>query len=432
MKNIIFILLSLNFLVLSCKDKKGSSNGNQPDGSGNPLIPFSYASIDIQPTLFTIDNSRDTLLFGKTGIMVYVPAKAFIARGSNTVLDLYLKEYTKPSETLAQNISNTSSDNQLLIASKIIHLEAKQGINQLSLSPNHDLRVHFKRIPKAPKISLWSGQPQAWTPLKFDQPKLFNHILKIGSYKEEHFANGDLIEAWEKSNLEITKEEELELWKQQQHLHLNYTISPTGAIKEVFFEEKISTDFQEKILAKMQHYPSCKPYINEKGEAVNTHCQYVFHVHQAEPKYKEDLNYLQILGQDYPELIAEKIDHIDDLEFKYHIFNIRKLGWIAAAQALEQPTSVDLVINVEPNFLAEVKIMLNRSKIILKGKRIGNKISFLGLPKNEAIQIIAFGEKNKQPLMASTQANSSDGVIDNLTFSTSSYEAIKSAIKKVN
>lgn len=429
MKNTLFIIALTCLLAISCKNKNGRNDKPPIDGNSR-LLPFSYASIDVQPTKFTIDNSRDTLLFGKTGIIIYVPEKAFISKGSNKVFDLYLKEYTKPSEALAQNISNTSADNRLLTSSKIIHLEAKQGNNSLSLSPQHELRVHFKRIRKAPQISLWSGQPQAWKPMKFDQPRLFNHMLKVGNYREEKFANGTSIEAWEKKHLFLNKKEEQELWDKQLYLHLNYTIDKTGRLKNVVFREKLSTAFQKKVLDEIKQYPVCKPHLqNGKPSAID--CQYIFHVHQAEPKYKKDLHYLKILEENYPELKAQKIDHIDNLELKYHIFNIRKMGWVAAAQALEQPTSVDLVIKIEPTFLAEVKIMLEKSKIILKGKRDGNKVSFLGLPKNEAIQIIAFGEKNKQPLLASTKANSSDGVIEQLDFSTSSYKAIKSALKKI-
>ena len=197
-----------------------------------------------------------------------------------------------------------------------------------------------------------------------------------------------------KKHLVLSKEQEQELWDKQMYLHLNYTIDKTGKLKNVVFREKLSTSFQKKVLDEMKQYPVCTPHL-ENGKPSDAECQYIFHVHQAEPQYKRDLSYLRILEDDYPELKAEKIDHIDNLELKYHIFNIRKLGWIAAAQALEQPTSVDLVIKVEPTFLAEVKIMLEKSKIILKGKRDGNKVSFLGLPKNEAIQIIAFGEKRQ-------------------------------------
>ncbi|WP_052598626.1 hypothetical protein [Aureispira sp. CCB-QB1] len=428
MQHTFFIILAASLLVLSCGDHKPPKL--DPD-SNRGLKPFAYASIDIEPTKFTIDNSRDTLVFGANDFFIYVPAKAFIARGSNTMVDLYLKEYHSPSAALAQSISNASLDHHLLAASKVIYLEAKQGINTLSISPKHDLRIHFKKDKNTPEIGLWSGHPQAWTPIKFDQPRLFNHRLKTGQYKEAQFADGSSIELWEDKNLTIRKEkEEQELWDNEQHLHLDYTINKLGKIENVAFEEKVNTNFQKRILKVMKNYPICKPFL-VNGQPTAVSGQYIFHVHQAEPHYKKDIHYINILGKKYPKLQTQKISHIDQLEFKYHIFNISKLGWIAAAKAIDSPDPVNLVVKVEPTFLAEVKLMLQKSKIILTGKREGNQVSFSDLPKNEAIQIIAFGEKDKQPVLASTKANSSDGVIEQLQFSSSSYQAIKDALKKV-
>jgi hypothetical protein len=432
MQKTIFIILTASFLLFSCKEKGHKTPSPTLDSSANRgLKPFAYSSIDIEPIKFTIDNSRDTLVFGKKDLIIYVPAKAFIAKGSNKTFDLYLKEYNKPSDALAQNISNTSMDHRLLAASKVIHLEAKQGLTSLSISPEHDLRIHFKRNKAVPEISLWSGLPQAWTAMKFDQPRLFNHRLKTGLSTATEFADGSSIEAWEDEFLTINKEkEEQELWDNEEHLHLDYTINKSGKIEKFVFEEKIETNFQERILKAMQKYPVCQPYlVNGQAKAVTG--RYIFHVHQAEPRYKNDLNYIRILGKKYPKLTAQKISHIDNLEFNYHIFNISNLGWIAAAKEIESPNPVNLVVKVEPNLLVEVKLMLQKSKIILTGKREGNQISFSDLPKNEAVQIIAFGERNEHTIWASTKANSSDGVVDKLTFTNSSFQAIKASLKKV-
>lgn len=432
MQKTIFIILTASFLLFSCKEKGQKPPSPSPDSSVNRgLKPFAYSSIDVEPTKFTIDNSRDTLVFGKKDLIIYVPAKAFIAKGSNTTFDLYLKEYNKPCDALAQNISNTSLDHHLLAASKIIHLEAKQGLTNLKISSKHDLRIHFKRNKAVPEISLWSGHPQAWTAMKFDQPRLFNHRLKTGLSQATEFADGSSIEAWENKFLTISKEkEEQELWDNEQHLHLDYTINKFGKIETAVFEEAIKTNFQKRILKAMKQYPVCQPYL-ENGQAKAVNGRYIFHVHQAEPRYKKDLNYIRILGKPYPKLAAQKISHIDNLEFNYHIFNIGKLGWIAAAKEIESPNPVDLVVKVAPNFLVEVKLMLEKSKIILTGKREGNQVSFSDLPKNEKVQIIAFGKRNEHTVWASKKANSSDGVVDQLTFTNSSFQDIKASLKKV-
>lgn len=430
MKTNIFIIVFLQLLVFSCRETTPPTIDTDIQRSASA---FSYAPLDVQPIKFTLDNSRDTFLFGKTGLLIYVPARAFLGRGSNTTVDLYLKEYKKPHESLAQRISTSSGNHELLTASTIVHLEARQGMSTMSLAPQKELLLHFERLSKAPEIKLWKGSPQAWIAAGFDRPKLFNHMLKIGAYKERQFADGQAIEAWEKQYLAISDYDQDDLWANKQaYLHLRYTIDKKGSLKDVAFKEPVTHDFQRRILKVMQQYPLCKPHLVE-GKAQEIACEYAFHVHQAEPKYKEDLDYLQLLHDQYPPLKAKGIEHIDHLELQYHIFNVNTLGWLAAAQAVEVPKTVELVIELEPAFVAEVKVFLKKSKAVLMGKRKGNTILFEDLPANEPLSILAFSQRGEQPLLATVDANSSDSMIkkESLSFSKASYEEIRETIRSI-
>ncbi len=392
---------------------------------------FSYDPLDVQPIKFTLDNSRDTFLFGETGLLIYVPAQAFSVHGSTTTIDLYLKEYNKPQESLRQRISTSSDNHELLTASTFIHLEAKQGRSTLFLAPDKELLLHFERLSKAPKIKLWRGTPQAWEVADFDRPTLFNHLLKIGAYKERQFENGQSIEAWEKQYLAISDEDHDDLCENDHaYLHLAYTIDKKGRLENVAFEEPVDHYFQRRILKAMEQYPLCQPHL-VNGQPQKVTCEYAFHVHQAGPKYKENLNYLQLLRNQYPPLKAKGIEHIDHAETQYHIFNINKMGWLAAAQAVPVPKTVDLVIQLESTIMAEVKIFLKESKAVLMGKRDGNRILFEDLPANASLSVLAFTQHGEQPLLATTEANSSDGVVDNPMFAKASYEDIHAALKTV-
>lgn len=429
MKTTIFLIVLVQLLVFSCRETTPRTINTITERSASA---FSYDPLDVQPIKFTLDNSRDTFLFGKTGLLLYVPARAFLGRGSNTTIDLYLKEYKKPHESLGQRISTSSDNHELLTASTIIHLEAKQDMSTMFLAPDKELLLHFERLPKTPKIKLWHGAPQAWEAANFDRPTLFNHLLKIGAYKEREFANGTSIEAWEKKYLAISDEDQEDLWKNDHaYLHLSYTIDKKGHLKEVAFKEPVDHYFQRRILEVMQQYPLCIPPL-VKGQPQEVTCEYAFHVHQAEPKYKENLNYLQLLRDQYPPLKAKGIEHIDHAEAQYHIFNIDKMGWLAAAQAVHVPKTVDLVIQLEPAIMAEVKIFLKESKAVLMGKRDGNRIVFEDLPENAPLSILAFTQQGQQPLLATSEANSSDGIVEDLTFANASYADIRNAFKKID
>lgn len=415
----------LFLLVVACK------NSNAPiEHSGAPQF-FSYKSIDVSPTKFSIANNRDTLLFSPNGLIIYVPAFSFVLPQQGVPVDIVLKEYTNPSDILAQNISNQSQEQELMVANSIIHLAVEQQGKPVNLAPHHDLRLHFKRNKANKDIVLWRGEPLAWSKLPFDHPKLFSHFLRMGRYRKVELANGKPLRTWEKENLSMTKEDEERLWEKQKYIFLDYTITKEGNITNLSFREKVDKAFERKIWKSMKAHPPCVPF-KQNGKAIDTKCEYHFHVHQAEPKYRNDAPYLDILHSGYAELKAKNIDHIDKLELKYHIFNIGRLGWIAAAKTMPSRNLVDIKIPIKQDFIAEVKAFLEQSKTIVKGTIEDGHVLFKGVPNNEPIQIVGFGEKDKQPLFASIKAANANKVAGTLAFSNSSYDKIKAQLQQLN
>jgi hypothetical protein len=108
------------------------------------------------------------------------------------------------------------------------------------------------------------------------------------------------------------------------------------------------------------------------------------------------------------------------------------LGWLAAGQETDILETVDLIVELEPSVIAEVKIFLKNSKAVLMGKREGNSIVFEGLPEDEPLSVFALSQRGEQPLLAVATANSSDGIVENLKFSKASYEEIRSTLKTVS
>lgn len=426
------VSLCLIVLVLfSCRERK--TPPMPIDGvtrQGNTAFP--YAQIDVDAQIFTVNNQRDTLLFGRKGLIIYVPANTFVSKRNRGNMELILKEYDQPGAALAQNISNNSNQKDLLQYSKIIHLDARQGETQLKLAPENDLMVHFKREEDDPPLKLWYGTPQAWRVLKYDEPKLFSHVLTIGPYQDIKFTNRQSSESWEAVHFKLSPEEENRIWKARKHLHLEWTLDKNGQAKNWRFREQIDPIVEARILKTVQNYPNCIPYKDERGKAQAVDMEFAFHVYESEPNYTRNLNYLTIWGKPYAALKKCNLNHVDDVELNYHIYNLYTLGWIAAAAKVQPQNAVDLMVKLEPSVLAEVKLFLQRSKVVLQGKRDGDAVRFEGLPKDEPLQIIAFGHGPQQVLWATSNANSSDGIVSGLSFEPSSYDDIKLALAKVH
>lgn len=430
MKLLLSIMIVLFGMVLSCTDPAPRLiDGEVQRSAGN----FSYDRLDVRPNAFVINNHRDTFLWSQNNTLIYVPANAFLTKKNNQQVELYLKEYTCAGESLAQEISTTTADHQLLISSTILHIEARQGNSKIPLQHRQELRLHFLHPngPSGQLLSLWSGQPQAWVPLDFDRPKLFNHMLKIGPYNAKKFADGETIDSWEKEHLGIRPDEEQLLWQEKPFLHLRFVINKRGMIEDVRFKEPVTNRFQRRILQEMASYPRCHPHIVD-GVPQRVQCEYAFHVHQAEPKYREDVVYIHAIQRNKTVLKPRGIDHIDHLELKYNIFNTKQLGWLAVGRAQPIQQGVDLIVELKADIAADVKILMRESRAIILGKRKGNQVLFEGLPKNKAIRVIALGRRANQPIYAEALANSSDGTVSDLSFNHTSYEELRTVIRQMD
>lgn len=427
---LLFTIIVLLGLVLSCTDPVSRVIDDDVQRSAGD---FSYDRLDVRPNAFVINNHQDTFLWSQNNTLIYVPANAFLTDKNNHQVELYVKEYTCAGESLAQEISTITTDHRLLTSSTILHLEARQGNSEIPLQPRQELRLHFLRpqSPSSHSLSLWGGQPQAWTPLDFDRPKLFNHMLKIGPYNTKKFANGQTIDSWEKEHLGIRPDEEQLLWKEKPFLHLRFVINKRGMIENLRFKEPVTNRFQRRIIQEMATYPRCRPYMIN-GAPQRVQCEYAFHVHQAEPKYREDVSYIHAIQRNKTILETRNVDHIDDLELKYNIFNTKQLGWLAVGRAQPIQQGVDLIVELEADIAADVKVLMHESRAIILGRRQGNQVLFEGLPKNKAIHVIALGQRAKQPIYAEALANSSDGTISELSFNRTSYEELRTVIREMD
>lgn len=105
---------------------------------------------EVKDQTFQIETSKDTMIVGKRGTKIFIPAKAFTE--SNVVL--HMKEYYNPLDILSANLS-TTSNGQPLETGGMIFLEAKNGSNVVY--PNQELIIEFNNPSNKTGFQIFSG-----------------------------------------------------------------------------------------------------------------------------------------------------------------------------------------------------------------------------------------------------------------------------------
>lgn len=107
---------------------------------------------------YTLDTTRDTLLIGKEGTRIYIPANAFVHKNTQDIvygqIHFTLNEYFSLSDMILANLS-TKTEKALLETGGMIHLTASQNNTELVLSKPVEIR--FPKVIDR-NYQLFSGQ----------------------------------------------------------------------------------------------------------------------------------------------------------------------------------------------------------------------------------------------------------------------------------
>ncbi len=136
---------------------------------------------------FLINPKRDTILIGKEGTQVFIRANSFAMKDQNTPIEIKLTEFYKKSDFLLNNLSTSTTTDELLESGGTIDIQASSGNEQLNLKQGASLQVLFKDkkaddgmeayyARNGETVSKWSTEPEDKTTL---EPILISKAFKI-------------------------------------------------------------------------------------------------------------------------------------------------------------------------------------------------------------------------------------------------------------
>jgi hypothetical protein len=136
---------------------------------------------------FVINPSRDTILVGKEGTQVFIRAGSFIVKDPNAPVEIKLTEFYKKSDFILNNLSTTTTQDELLESGGTIDIQASSGNETVMLKQGASLQVLFKDkkaddnmqayyAREGETVTKWSKDPQDKATM---EPILISKAFKI-------------------------------------------------------------------------------------------------------------------------------------------------------------------------------------------------------------------------------------------------------------
>ena len=139
--------------------------GLNPDANNRRVDAFIYKSENvyrkIDNQVFTLDNSRDTTIYGKQGTQIILPSGSIIPADTSTcrVFQLLLQEYYLLSDMLINKLT-TRTSSQILETGGMINLKIFQSDTECKINQNKPIRVGFASSENSQdEKSLFYGNP---------------------------------------------------------------------------------------------------------------------------------------------------------------------------------------------------------------------------------------------------------------------------------
>ena len=145
---------------------KGESDviDSRPDSSDRRADIFVFSKhkekSEKDEQFFSIDNSRDTTVYGSKGTLVRIPAGSIISHGgkSRNLFEIILKEYYSLSDILLNHLS-TRTETEILETRGMINLQIVQNGEKCTINHEIPIELGFRNVnPKDDGMSLFYGK----------------------------------------------------------------------------------------------------------------------------------------------------------------------------------------------------------------------------------------------------------------------------------
>lgn len=401
--------------------------------------------LDVQPSIFTIQPDRDTILFGSAGTAIFIEANSLeFENGAspNSTIEIVLKEYYSMSDMITQELS-TMADEGLLETGGMINLKINSNGQELKLKRGKDVIVHFPKNGNKKEMQLFSQSisDQSDSIVRWRQEKqsvgheidtITPFIIKYEDLDSQwmEFEDGTNIWTWLKQEISLTEKERD--YVRLRDVNIRYIVSKNGEVKDVKLEKKYNKKKCKRLMNLISEMPKLKPF-KRNGMEIDMESWVNFAVKYIPAKHLSNEAYLKGIEDQYPEFENQSINDISQVDLNYYIFSTAKLGWLNCDHFVNDPANkVNMTLKQKSDENLMIKFIYKDYKSIVTPTYNNGINYFNGIPEDKDITLMIIKAKRTKILMSITEHKTLEGEITGIKFKDYTMGELKKELQKLN
>ena len=408
----------------------------KPEADKKKIIQDFFAELEKEKQSFVVNNQKDTVIWGKEGTALLIPANVFGGSGAVTIT---MKEYYSYKDIITNQLT-TCSDNRLLISGGMLHITATINGKEADIQPNKSIRWF---MPDTSKSSMQNMQ-------------LFNGEIRDASLRRSSETSDTMVVDYTPGNINWVpqmnyftgnyfytyvrvldlRDEPIKTRTTKSGKVGKFYIAPDATITKAELEDYLVTKrgyarviIREKSDVRRMGFPFRRRYrlSNQAlGDSVwvelSTARRYNFAVSDTIVTTTPVRGWYDFYVYDGKRPISRfdtafSKQNLNNLANKFSV-DIRTLGWVNCDEFLRDTRpKVDYVVKLsEPATDYYTVLVFDRIKSMMNGFTRGDQVTFSNLPLGEPVTIISVGVKEGKPVAAMHKTLLSKTIFDGLQF----------------
>ena len=397
--------------------------------NSSAVIRDFYDRIRPPAQYFTVDPKRDTILFGKNGTVISIPAYSFSDNKNKIVksrIKFELTECYNYPDMLSYDLTTTAGKEQLVTAG-MLRIGANADGEELKLFAYRSLGVKMPIEQYDPEMQLFTLVPQQGRAI-FDYPANGSGVMESRENREysdagtgadwqpagQQQAYKNLASYLERKTIKLFDLRQI-MKSENEKYNAHFLIKGNDNISDdkikQLIQNKYLNQFDKLTIERVKNFPeemiakNTNVMVTKIGFVAADSVEINFRQAVSEKLVSvgDSLSFVQQLNQEKQRFIekirSDSVAYVRQKRFdKTYNFDITGLGWINCDKIYRsnQP-AIEFSINIG-NDIDQVrgnyKLVFTNIRSVLPGKFENGKVSFGNVPVNEPVQVVCVAQKN--------------------------------------
>jgi hypothetical protein len=398
------------------------------------------AKIQKKGELFTINNTRDTLVEAAEGTVFFIPKNSFNTTES---VVFEVKEYYKYSDMIANGLKTMADDKQL-ISGGMLSLTATVNGKEIAMNPTKEIRVFIPNLTPKDSMKIFVGKEQKqkdvaennviknnnvnWqlTDMSIAQPTTTMYLRAIDlrednvTEKTKIFTNKRVGLFRRSRKSEINKEELIAMLKKKY-----------GSYYDII---KVRNERKRNLFLQIRDLTGDWILGDHDSRGIGDTLEFevnnfrLFNLDIIDTVYRQNKSFGgNLVYANAPQFSQKALKMIDN---KYSI-GINKLGWINCDRFYDfYGAKQDIYVNVNDNARNYITYLIfDNYKSIMNGYWLNKEYKFDNVPLGIPAKVLSIGVKDGQTIFAMKSIITSKEKISDLQFENVSSLEFKDSLK---